>query len=77
MRRPSSEVMERDMKRLDDISARTGEHFGEYIILVKNSGGMVSWRASDSAWCDGAARQFSQYVKTVKHMQTIEDFNWR
>lgn len=67
-------MIERDVARLDDIAAKTGEHFDQYMVLVKDRDGMVSWRGSDSMWADGACRQYINYLQLGQQMQVAEEF---
>lgn len=68
---------EREVARFDDLAARVGEHFSDFVIIVRRKDGNVSWRASDPMWADGACRQYSGYVQTGNQINAMEDFNRR
>lgn len=44
-------------KFLDDVS-RVGEHFEEFLLIVKPSRGNIDWRSSDRTWAVGAAERY-------------------
>lgn len=41
-----------------DMVARGGEHFSEYLMIVKTSAGSLDWRSSDKTWAMGAAERY-------------------
>jgi hypothetical protein len=38
--------------------AKSGEHFQEYIVIVKTPNGTLDWRSSDKSWAMGAAERY-------------------
>jgi hypothetical protein len=46
-----------DQARLDRLSALAGEHFADYLVLVRVGDGVI-WRRSDDTWALGAAKRF-------------------
>jgi hypothetical protein len=38
--------------------AKSGEHFGDYLLIVKTNNGILDWRSSDKTWALGAAQRF-------------------
>lgn len=45
-------------KNFLDMVAKTGEHFPEYIVIVKTHNGNLDWRSSDKTWAMGAAERY-------------------
>lgn len=45
-------------KRFLDMVAKSGEHFQEYIVIVKTPNGTLDWRSSDKSWAMGAAERY-------------------
>lgn len=41
-----------------DMIAKTGEHFEEYLVIVKAKDEMIDWRSSDKTWAMGAAERY-------------------
>lgn len=44
--------------RLERIGALAGEHFTDFLLVVRVAGG-VRWKNSDRAWALGAAKRFN------------------
>ena len=40
----------------DDIAAKIGEHFSDYVLIVRTKDGGVQWRGSNATWTIGAMR---------------------
>lgn len=53
-----------------DTVAQSGEHFSEYMVLVKTPSGTLDWRASDKTWAMGAARRYLSICKVEDEMMT-------
>lgn len=68
---------DREADRLRDICSRVGEHFQDYVVIIRTEDGNVSWRASDPTWAEGAARRFFNYVQTANHFSAMDEFNRR
>lgn len=66
---------ERETSKLDDIKAKTSEHFTDFLILARTSDGEVSWRASNPLWADAAARRYVDYCHTNTKLMQIETFH--
>lgn len=49
--------------------ARLGEHFQDYLLLVRRDGSELTWRTSDPTWAVGAAQEYNEHVK---HAQALE-----
>lgn len=41
-----------------DMVAKSGEHFQEYVVIVKTPNGTIDWRSSDKTWAMGAAERY-------------------
>lgn len=70
-------IEDREQDRLDSLTARAGEFFKDYLVMVRRDDGHVSWRSSDAVWAEGAARQYVNFVQMGNHLQQIEDFHRR
>jgi hypothetical protein len=44
-------------ERLSNMCANAGEHFGDYLIVVRVKGGMI-WQSSDDTWSMGAMQRY-------------------
>lgn len=62
---------DKDIERIRDASARIGENFGDYLILVRVKDGYC-WKASDETWGLGAAERFVASVKDSALIARIE-----
>lgn len=47
-----------DHQKFLDFVAKSGEHFQEYVVIVKAPGGTIDWRSSDKTWAMGAASRY-------------------
>jgi hypothetical protein len=63
------EVAER---RLKDLSARVGEHFGEYLLAVR-SDGILKWRFSDRTFAHGAVGRIQDRLREQDSMELRGD----
>lgn len=45
-------------KRFLDMVAKSGEHFEDYLLIVKTNNGTLDWRSSDKTWAMGAAERY-------------------
>lgn len=41
-----------------DMVAKSGEHFEDYLLIVKTNNGTLDWRSSDKTWAMGAAERY-------------------
>lgn len=44
--------------RFLDMVAKSGEHFEDYLLIVKTNNGTLDWRSSDKTWAMGAAERY-------------------
>jgi hypothetical protein len=51
-------VLHPNYARFLDMVAKSGEHFGDYLLIVKTNNGILDWRSSDKTWALGAAQRF-------------------
>lgn len=71
-------MTERQDEVIDAITARMGEFFKDYVVLVRtDKPGGVSWRSSDPNWAESAARHYVNYVQFGNHLQQMDDFHRR
>ena len=66
---------DREQAAFDNIAARMGEQFADYVILARAHNGAVTWRASDPTWAEGAADQYVRYARMGTHLQQMDEFN--
>lgn len=45
-------------ERFLDSCAKVGEHFPEFLMIVKTDEGFMDWRSSDKTWAMGAAERY-------------------
>lgn len=58
----------------DNIGARLGERFTDYIIIARPRDGVPMLRASDPIWAEGAARLYVNYCQTGNHLAQMDEF---
>ena len=66
-----------EMERMDTLTANLGEHFKDYVVLVRTERGTVSWRSSCPVWAEGATRNYLNYIQTGNHLQQMDEFYGR
>lgn len=64
-------MTEREMEKMDDICAQAGEHFGDYLVIVRTKK-KFGFRTSDLCWGIGGARRFLDEMKEQERIK-IED----
>ena len=67
-------MTDREMQRMDTLCSNLGEHFKDYVVLVRGDDGMVSWRASDHSWAESATRQYFNYVQYGHELHARDEF---
>ena len=58
MQRQDEIKVHKDYSRFLDMVSKTGEHFEEYIVIVKAPNGTLDWRSSDKSWAMGATERY-------------------
>lgn len=74
-------MTEKEIERLDNITAMIGEQFPDFLVIVrpdgKNSAYGPAWRASDHLWAESAARKYVNYCTMGDQLNQVEDFKRR
>lgn len=53
-----SQKVHPNFSRFLDMVAKSGEHFDDYLLIVKTNNGTLDWRSSDKSWAMGAAERY-------------------
>ena len=61
-----------DEQRIDSLRAKIGEHFGDYLLIVRIGSRGLSWRSSDPTWASGAAGRYITGVMDHDFLQQKE-----
>ena len=54
--------------RFLDMVAKSGEHFQEYLVIVKTPTGNIDWRSSDKTWAMGATSRYLELCHGEDHL---------
>lgn len=54
--------------RFLDMVAKSGEHFQEYVVIVKTPNGSLDWRSSDKTWAMGATARYLELAHGEDHI---------
>lgn len=46
-----------DTNKLEDMASKAGEHFGDYILIVRTPNGIM-WKTNDRTWGTGACIRY-------------------
>lgn len=59
---------------LDDVAHKLGEHFVDYLIVVRPEPRGISWRSSDCSWGMGAAERYALAVRAGDNLDQAEHY---
>lgn len=59
-------------ERFRELSAKAGEHFDDYLLVVR-SGKSMMWKSSDGCWALGAAVRFSTDTMDRDRFELIKE----
>lgn len=62
-----------DIEIIKGVCARLGEHYDEYLIVVKSKDGKIAFRPSDCTWAMGAAMRFLDYMASAQEVKNADE----
>lgn len=63
------------MVRFDKLRANIGEHFADYVLVVRSTRGGRLWAASDRTWAMGAVRRMETALCEAERVDERERLN--
>lgn len=60
--------------RIEALCARLGEHFPDYLVIVRTGSRGLSWRSSEATWAMGAAERYAAAVKVSDSLEQADNF---
>ena len=60
--------------RLNSLCANLGEHFEDFLVVVRPRRRTISWRSSDATWAIGAADRYISGVRMSDNLVQEEHF---
>ena len=67
-------------KNIRDLAANIAEHYGDYLVILRDPKGGLEWKSSDPTWAVGAAERYLGHVRTQDlwyQTQKLEDSKWQ
>lgn len=67
-----SDLTEREYRDVERISSLAGEHFGDYVLLVRLNSGGLAWRSSNPDWARGAMGRYDRRLLELETKADVE-----
>lgn len=62
------------MSKMEAIEAMCGEHFSDYLIIVRPDSKGLAWRSSNTTWGIGAASRYIHGVATADMLEQSDEY---